>query len=85
MNHELTKIMDWLKANKLSLNIVKTNFTFFRRKQKLTTANGNITLENTDIKQVEVTKFLGVLVDQHLSWKHHISFVAKTSLKQSVS
>ena len=50
MNHELTKIMDWLKANKLSLNIVKTNFMFFRPKQKLTTANGNTTLENTVIK-----------------------------------
>ena len=26
MNYELTKIMDWLKANKLSLNIAKTNY-----------------------------------------------------------
>ena len=68
MNHELIKIMmDWLKANKLSLNIVKTNFMFFRPKQKLTITNGNITLENAVIKQVVITKFLGVLVDQHLS------------------
>ena len=29
------------------------------------------------IKQVTETKFLGVLIDQHLSWKPHIDFVSK--------
>ena len=33
-------------------------------------------LENTVIKQVMETKFLGVLIDQHLSWKPHIDFVS---------
>ena len=31
-------------------------------------------------QQAEVTKFLGVLLDQHLSWKCHISHVAKNVL-----
>ena len=34
-------------------------------------------LDNIAVQQVEVTKFLGVLLDQHLSWKHHISHSAK--------
>ena len=34
-------------------------------------------MENTVIKQVTETKFLGVLIDQHLSWKPHIDFVSK--------
>ena len=38
-------------------------------------------LENTVIKQVMETKFLGVLIDQHLSWKPHIDFVSKKSRK----
>ena len=38
-------------------------------------------LENTVIKQVMETKFLGVLIDQHLSWKPHIDFVSKKILK----
>ena len=33
-------------------------------------------LENTVIKQVMETKFLDVLIDQHLSWKPHIDFVS---------
>ena len=36
-----------------------------------------ITLDNIAVQQVEVTKFLGVLLDQHLSWKYHINHVAK--------
>ena len=71
------KIMDWLKANKLSLNIAKTNYILFHPKQKSTISNTTITLDNVSVKRVEETKFLGVLVDQHLSWKSHISYVAK--------
>ena len=36
-----------------------------------------ITLDNIAVQQVEVTKFLGVLLDQHLSWKYHINHVVK--------
>lgn len=71
------KIMDWLKANKLSLNIAKTSYILFHPKQKYVILNNNITLYDVSVKQVEVTKFLGVLVDQHLSRKSHISYVAK--------
>ena len=39
--------------------------------------NVPLTLENTMIKQVTETKFLGVLIDQHLSWKPHTDFVSK--------
>ena len=79
MNYELMKIMDWLKANKLSLNIAKTNYILFHPKQKFITFNNNITLDNVSVKQVKVTKFLGVFVDHaaYLSWKSHISYVAK--------
>ena len=33
MNYELMKIMDWLKANKLSLNIAKTDYILFHPKK----------------------------------------------------
>ena len=77
MNYELMKIMDCIKANKLSLNIAKTNYILFHPKQKSTISNTTVMLDNVSVKRVEETKFLGVLVDQHLSWKSHISYVAK--------
>ena len=54
-----------------------SSYILFHPKQKFITFNNNITLDNVSVKQVEVTKFLGVFVDQHLSWKSHISYVAK--------
>ena len=77
VNNELAKIVIWLKVNKLSLNLTKTNFMIFHPRQKKVNVNVPLTLENTVIKQVTETKFLGVLIDQHLSWKPHIDFVSK--------
>ena len=77
VNNELAKIVNWLKVNKLSLNLTKTNFMIFHPRQKKVNVNVPLTLENTVIKQVTETKFLGVLIDQHLSWKPHIDFVSK--------
>ena len=77
MNCELSTISKWLKVNKLSLNVAKTNYILFRPRQKPVTVSDTITLDNIAVQQVEVTKFLGVLLDQHLSWKYHITHVAK--------
>ena len=77
MNCELPKIFEWLKLNKLSLNVAKTNYILFRPRQKPITVSDTITLDNFAVQQVEVTKFFGVLLDQHLSWKYHINHVAK--------
>ena len=80
-NNELAKIIMWLKVNELSLNLTKTNFMIFHPMQKKVNVNVPLTLENTVIKQVTETKFLGVLIDQHLSWNPHINFTSKKILK----
>ena len=81
VNNELAKIIIWLKVNKLSLNLTKTNFMSFHPRQKKVNVNVPLTLENTVIKQVMETKFVGVLIDKHLSWKPHIDFVSQKILK----
>ena len=77
MNCELSKISEWLKVNKLSLNVAKTNYILFRPRQKPIAVSDTITVDNIPVQQAEGTKFLGVLLDQHLSWKYHIYHVAK--------
>ena len=57
MNSELSKLSEWLKVNKLSLNVAKTNYILFRPKQKSITVSYTITLDNIAVQQVEVTKF----------------------------
>ena len=51
----------------------------FHSRQMKVNVNVPLVLENTVIKQVTETNFLGVLIDQHLSWKPHINFVSKKS------
>jgi hypothetical protein len=71
MENELLIISDWFKANKLSLNIKKTNLISFLR-SKQSPIDLNIKIDGSRIAQVTSTKFLGVEIDQHLSWKGHI-------------
>ena len=77
MNCELSKISEWLELNKLSLNIAKRNNILFRSRRKPITVSDTVTLDIVAVQWVEVTKFLGVLLVQHLSWKYHINHVAK--------
>ena len=84
VSNKLAKIIIWLKVNKLFLNLTKTNFMIFHPRQKKVNVNVPVTLENTVIKQVTETKFLGILIDQHLSWNPHNDFASKKILKSGV-
>ena len=55
MNCELSKVSEWLKVNKLSLNVAKTNYILFRPRQKPITVSDTITLDNIAVQQVEVS------------------------------
>ena len=74
INDELKDIVIWLRANKLSLNINKPHYMLFSNKN---IAQPNITIEidKQPITCVTKTKFLGVIIDNKLSWKEHISYV----------
>ena len=65
---ELSKILDWLHANRLSLNINKTNFTIFGPQCSAHDYSScTIRLNGQDIKHVNECKFLGIYLD--LTWK----------------
>ena len=69
-----------MKANKLILNIEKTNYILFGTQ---TTIENNLKLyyRNKEIYRVSNTKFLGVFVDEKLSWNNHIDNLCKTLSK----
>ena len=75
INSELSKLNTWFKANKLSLNVKKTNFMLFTN--RLRKSNINISINNTAINMVQSTKFLGVIIDSKLNWKEHIDVIKK--------
>ena len=66
INDELAKVNDWLKINKLSLNINKTKFMIFHNYQQQITLP-NIFIDNVAIECVQNFNFLGIHFNQHLS------------------
>ncbi len=75
-NVEIKKIHKWLQVNKLSINIDKTNCMIFRSKKKHKAPKLNIAIDGKILEMVNQTKYLGVLMDEFLSWKAHINHVA---------
>ena len=75
LNSELTKVAEWFDSNKLTLNVNKTQMLMMSRKKHLN-PQGDVILRNEAIQRVTKEKFLGVIVDQHLNWKDHISMVS---------
>ena len=73
MSIDLNALTEWFRANKLSLNIAKTNYMIF------TNAPQNIpqhTLQigTETIVKVECIKFLGIMIDQNMKWLDHIAY-----------
>ena len=73
-NEELKHIVNWLNANRLSLNIDKTNFMVFRPKNK-NDQNLDILINGSRIDKVDKAKFLGVIIDCNLRWSDHVKYV----------
>src|SRR6218665_868254 len=73
MNEELSKLSGWFQVNKLSLNISKSNYIIFRSKKSknLVSPNQSLLIDNIQLTRVDKVKFLGVIIDEHLTWKPH--------------
>ena len=82
LNTELQEINFWIQANKLSLNVGKTNFILFKPKRKATDLVVNdIKINNIVIDRIYKTKFLGVIISHDLSWDHHTKHVSNKVAK----
>src|SRR6218665_3029945 len=70
MNEELSKLSMWFQVNKLSLNITKSNYMIFKSKKShnMDFSNLNLSIDNTQLARVSKIKFLGVIIDEHLTW-----------------
>ena len=79
VNTELSKIQDFMQANKLSLNLTKTNYMILRPKKPKIPQNDNISIKigNHTIKEVEEVKFLGIPIPKDLKFTNHFNNVIR--------
>jgi len=83
INDELLTVSRWCNKNKLTVNLTKTNYLHIKNYQNPITINGPIQINNTNLLEVTSTKFLGIQIDQNLSWSDHINTL-KSDLHKSL-
>ena len=68
LNEDLEKIRVWLQANKLSLNVARTEYMLIGSRQRLANLplEPNVCIGSDPIKRVRVTKILGVYIDEYV-------------------
>ena len=74
-NKELKNIDNWLIANKLFLNISKTKHILFSHKHSNKTLNKTLSIRNKQIDRVTSIKLLGLIFNENLTWKDHITML----------
>ena len=78
VNDELQKINEWFISNKLSLNVKKNKCSFFHKPSKkddIPLVLPKLNVNSSEIVRTESIKFLGVLLDENLSWKTHRKYI----------
>ena len=86
-NSDLENLRKWLIANKLSLNVTKTEFMPIGSKpmsKNISDEHLNIFIENKQIKQVKECKTLGLTFHQHLLWKSNTENICKKNDSKNI-
>ena len=81
IENDLSNLDDWFRANKLTLNVGKSVQMIFSKKKNVDTC---IKLGDTELPKVEIVKFLGMWLDQNLTWDEHLSKL-KSRIRRNMS
>ena len=73
VNANSKHLINWLNANKISLNVKKTEMLIFKSKQKKFEGDLKIKLCGKRLYPTESVKYLGVKIDTNLSWQYHVN------------
>lgn len=82
----LRKISSWLKSNVLTLNTNKSNYICFSINKKTQPTTSNLQIHHCNdqstnctcptIDKIGSTKYLGIVIDQRLSWHSHLELLS---------
>ena len=79
LNSELKDLKLWLQGNKLSLNVLKTQALIVGSQPKIRKITDKdidhllFFIGNSQVENVDRTKYLGVIIDRNLDWKEHVN------------
>ena len=79
MNQDLGEVSTWLGANKLTLNVLKTEYMLMATHQKLSSIPKEpaVVVHNEQIERVDEYNCLGITLDETLSWNKQVEKISK--------
>ena len=82
-NIEAARVDKWFRANKLTTNAKKaSNFLLSHCTNSSRTMNFKIMMGNVELKRVSSVKYLGVMLDENVTWENQIEHLS-TKLSRS--
>jgi len=82
IQNELDKVDTWMRSNRLSINYNKTGYMILTATRSQN-CNFEISMNGVRIQQTDSIKYLGVIIDNKLSWKPQISSLCVSALQSS--
>ena len=75
MNSDLDDLTNWFKANRLALNVNKSNCMLFLPNGNQNTLGNTFNIGVDQIEHKLNCKFLGIFIDDQLRWNNHLSHI----------
>ena len=75
LNRELSRVRDWTLANRLTLNVSKTNAIIFSNRSMPDYSNFSLHLDANNVEIVNDVRFLGFYIDNKLNFSKHINYI----------
>ena len=79
LENELVVVNNWLQMNKIKINYDKSKFIIFSYGKKYSL--DKIKFGSNFISSTDNTKFLGIIVDNHLNFKAHVNSICNKTSK----
>jgi len=70
-----TKFVEWCNSNGLDVNYLKTKYMVIRKPQRKIAVFPTLLIDTHNIERVTSFKYLGVVIDEHFSFKDHAELV----------
>ena len=83
VNKDLKFLVQWLNANKTSLNVAKNEVVIFRGKKKQLDCDVILKLCGKNLKPSNYVRYLDIYFDEYLNWSPILTISVKKLVKSS--